>query len=386
MAGEIIKGLFGISPQELAQQREQQNQASSFQLAQLSPEQMAQFHAIQGGNNIRSGLNSLFNVQDPQMKEASLLDGTARKLSQMGVDLNTSKGLQQLAQELQQQGASPESLQRIGMAAQQMGDQEMQRGMLKKNMEREQQMQDVMANLPTGATPEQIYQATLPFLTPEEANKPAAYLLRIEAEQKAALEKLKAQGASAAELEALRQKNRLELERLKASLKTSEVSGGGSSEGMAKPAEIKTDMGLQRAVDDAEDFLGTTDKALEILRNKDGIYAGSLGQKFEMYAARELGGNQARVQKTEELVRTLASNVLPFLEKFKPASDSDIRVIMGMLGGDIDLNPKTIENILVSWRQKGQTMKQRAERDLSKYSRKPANKGATSDNDPLGLR
>lgn len=381
MANEIIKGLFGISPTELAQQRDAQQQASNYQLARLSPSEMAQYQGLQGASMIGQGVRSLFNVQDPEMRDSTVVDATTRKMAQSGVDLNSSTGLKQLLAELNQQGVSPQIMQRVGEAAQQYAIREQQMTAQNAEAQREAAMREAIAALPPDATPDQIAAVTRQFAKPDSVFSSASYLQRIEQENKVKLAQLAAEGASAQALATLKAQQAKELERLKASLKT---SGGEGGDKPANSRDRKFEMDVEERIQGYETLDRSMADVEKILNRDAGIYTGNTFNELMKQAAKQTGGaigNKAKMQNTEEMMNVIRQNIIPMLANFKPASDSDIRVLESMLSGDTKLDEKTIRTTAKQWRDV-------AKREIgwrSKYLKNPSEGKRPPEKDPLGL-
>lgn len=103
---EIVKGLFGVSPDELAQQRAAQldTQASAF--AQLTPQQRAAEMLYRGGNQLAGAVGGMLGGQDPQMKKSADLQG----ILQSG-DFNTVEGATAMAKQAAAMGYGNEAQQ-----------------------------------------------------------------------------------------------------------------------------------------------------------------------------------------------------------------------------------------------------------------------------------
>ena len=103
---DIVKGLFGVSPEELAQQRNEQlnTQASAF--AQLTPEQRATQMLYRGGSQLAGAVGGLMGAQDPQMKKSADLQG----ILQSG-DFNTVEGATAMAKQAAAMGYGNEAQQ-----------------------------------------------------------------------------------------------------------------------------------------------------------------------------------------------------------------------------------------------------------------------------------
>lgn len=136
---EIVKGLFGVTPDELAQQRNAQlnTQASAF--AQMSPEQQATYSLYRGGNQLAGAVGGLMGAQDPQMKKSSDLQG----ILQSG-DLSTVEGLKAMGDKAAALGYGNEAQQMYAKA------QEMKAAAL----EAQVKQSTIIKNVSDKATPE----------------------------------------------------------------------------------------------------------------------------------------------------------------------------------------------------------------------------------------
>ena len=110
MADNIVGGLFGVSPEQLQQQRMAQDLKEGFMLAQLSPMERATAGIYAGSKQLGRAAQGLLGMEDPQLQEAAM----AKKLSE-NFDVNSVEGLRGLAIELQRAG----SLRYSQLAAQQ---------------------------------------------------------------------------------------------------------------------------------------------------------------------------------------------------------------------------------------------------------------------------
>lgn len=126
MAQEVVSTLFGFNPLDAQKEREQEDFIRSYKYAQLDPLQQTAFLGAQGANMFARGSDQMrrgiFNIQDPQMKEAALLDAEFKSLQQEGIDPTSSEGASMLAQRLNAAGASPQTIERVlQMSRQSMG-------------------------------------------------------------------------------------------------------------------------------------------------------------------------------------------------------------------------------------------------------------------------
>jgi hypothetical protein len=108
---EIVKGLFGFSPQELAMQRDQELTTKANAFAQLSPEQRATQMLYKGGNQLAGAVGGMLGAQDPQMKKSSDLQGILQ-----GGDLNSVEGLKAMGDKAAALGYGTEAQQMYAKA------------------------------------------------------------------------------------------------------------------------------------------------------------------------------------------------------------------------------------------------------------------------------
>ena len=95
MADNIVGGLFGVDPQQLAQQRQATDFANAYRYAQLDPLQQAKMSIYQGAAGLTRGVTGLLGG-DPQLEKMSQI----KQLSSQ-FDLTTPKGLRDFAVALQ---------------------------------------------------------------------------------------------------------------------------------------------------------------------------------------------------------------------------------------------------------------------------------------------
>lgn len=357
MASEIVKGLFGFSPQELSQQREQQDYAKALNFAQLNPMQQNSFLGMQGINTAVRGLsgvaNQLFGIEDPEVKENALLEQSAKELYGTGVDPMSSQGLTALIQRMNAAGARPQTLERLSGALQQarmnearMATQEAQRGQaeagaaLKQNeLLREQEMQAALASLPPDATDEQRMAVLSRFGSPDVQIRGIDYRTRLAAEREARLETIRLQtearleaarqaNANARQLEAIRQEGRLEVERLR-------------QEDKRERAAEKRYEGFQKAERAAEGFIDNSQNIITRLQNvKNRVNAKTAGLA---------GGALSRVWATEAQavkleLESIGSNIgFDKLTEMRQNSPTG-----GALGSVSDYEGKQLRNAVAS--------------------------------------
>lgn len=67
MANEVMAGLFGVTPEGLAAQREQALQKQALTFAQLDPAAQAQYQMFLGGNRLGGAIGGMLGAQDPEL-------------------------------------------------------------------------------------------------------------------------------------------------------------------------------------------------------------------------------------------------------------------------------------------------------------------------------
>jgi hypothetical protein len=95
MADNIVGGLFGVDPQQLAQSRQATDMQNAYKIAQLDPMQRAQMAIYQGGAGLGRAASGLLGG-DPEMEKVSKI----KQLSSQ-FDLTSPQGLRDFARSLQ---------------------------------------------------------------------------------------------------------------------------------------------------------------------------------------------------------------------------------------------------------------------------------------------
>lgn len=102
----IVKGLFGITPDELIAQRDQAQQARAMQFAQIAPEAQSSYLGYRAGTNIGTGLAGLMGAQDPELMRVTKLNSLLKD-----IDPTSAEGLAKAATVLAQNGFQQEAMQ-----------------------------------------------------------------------------------------------------------------------------------------------------------------------------------------------------------------------------------------------------------------------------------
>jgi hypothetical protein len=117
-------------------------------------------------------------------------------------------------------------------------------------------------------------------------------------------------------------------------------------EGKELGKALSTITGKQQAID-------SIDEAMKYL--KKGIYSGKYGELQKEITKGTLGviGDEKRVVNTETFLAEISNTVIPMLKEFGGNdSNEELRFLQRVVGGDISLQEKSIENILTSAKKK----------------------------------
>jgi len=317
MANEVFKGLFGFSPEELTQQRQAENDARAFQMAQLSPLQQTSyqgFKAAQGvGDSLRGIGQKLFNIEDPQMKESALLDSSAKELFSQGIDPMSSKGLTILAERVSAAGGRPETLQRLLSARQQAALQEAKVGTeqaqgakynadakrIQEEAAREEAMRAELAALPPDATDEQRYAVIAKYGSPDKMLAGIDYRTRLTAEKEARIEQanlrhqqrmeeLRLAGADRAAIAAENRAHQLEMQRMR-----SEDRADARAEKTAEKKAVDAEK-RQQMIPAFDSALATLDRIDKHPGKKAGVGFG--GSQLSLIPGTDAAGFRAQLE------------------------------------------------------------------------------------------
>lgn len=108
---EIVKGLFGISPQELTMRRNQEDEAAALGYARLTPMERADYGISRGAGQLARGVVGMLGATDPEMKKASDLDSILKTSDPTNV-----VGLRAMAKKAADMGYGNEAMQAAAAA------------------------------------------------------------------------------------------------------------------------------------------------------------------------------------------------------------------------------------------------------------------------------
>ena len=95
----IVPSLFGITPEQLGQQRSQEAYAKSLQMAQMDSGQRGAAGLMQAGAAFRPAVNNMFGIADPEMEKVKQQQELNSQL-----DLSSPEKMRQSAEMLRQKG------------------------------------------------------------------------------------------------------------------------------------------------------------------------------------------------------------------------------------------------------------------------------------------
>jgi len=331
MATADLSGLFGgvLTPEE---QQRQLTEARAAQFAQLAPSQQLAFMGYKAGANLGQGLAQAagVDIQDPAIKRATML----RQMAQ-GLDVTTTKGLEEYANRLQQAGFAGESAQ-LGQAIASRKQQEAQAALTtakgKKELqafEREDQLREELAKLGPDATEKDILKVVSKY------GDPGKVLQALQVSQdKAAQRQFTAdERERQREFELKRDRQRAEgqqqLATLIASLKNNTVKPLSATE-IKDVNRINTNIrSTTSTIEKADDFINKIDNGtmkFGMGENLLGMARTSLGKanesdlnkvEFEQYVAEAVNGilNLAKGAQTEGDAKRAQKQIVDGLSK-----------------------------------------------------------------------
>ena len=277
MATADISGLFGgvLTPEE---QQRQLTEARAAQFAQLAPSQQLAFMGYKAGAGLGQGLAQAagVDIQDPAIKRATML----RQMAQ-GLDVTTTKGLEEFASRLQQAGFAGEAAQ-LGQAVSARKQQETQAALtaMKTSRElqaynREDKLQAELAALHEGATEDDILKVMRMYGDPKTvaAGLERSAMKKAELEAKKEIEKEKAQNR--ADEKERDRAFKEEMVRLQASLRQSNTDLQRTLiqqkiDDLKEKAADRADKKIaaaESAVGAADRIIGKVDEALPLVSN-----------------------------------------------------------------------------------------------------------------------
>jgi hypothetical protein len=245
-----IAGLFGLTPEGLAQQRYQQDLKQGYELAQLSRGDAARATLQSGVGQLGRGIAGLMGVEDPQMQLIS-----ARQQIMNQTDQSNPQSLASAAKQLNALGDTQGAIALMDYARKAESDlalsQERQATAAKTRfgIEQEKQLRDELSKLPPDATSDQILAVVTKYGSADKvlaslqgsADKALANQARIDAAKVAAEARIDAAreaGANRMQIAQMQAQSRQELAQLTASLKGPKVLAPGLQKEEDKELEL----------------------------------------------------------------------------------------------------------------------------------------------------
>lgn len=273
----MADGLFGMTEQDVLTARQQQAQQNAFKMAQLDPQQLATYGASMAGSQLGSAVRGLFGGTDPELAKVTRFN---QIISQ--IDLSDPKSIRQSAQELGRAGFTREAMAFMDKAGQledsQAGVQQKRAAANKTayELQKEQNLQKALAELPIDATPEQYLEVVRKYGSPDkvmtsiqtsmdraEQRKQALELKKMDIESR--IELAKQQGADRMMIAQMQIEGRKEIAAMAAALK---------GEKSLTPAQIKAEekrIAKEEAKQQLTDILDTTSSLVDQIAAEGGM-------------------------------------------------------------------------------------------------------------------
>jgi hypothetical protein len=228
---DVMNSLFGMTPESIQRQRDNELQARALQFAQLNPQQAAQMAFYTAGSRLGDAGAGLLGAQDPVLQKA-----TQRQALLQQADTTTPEGLAKLAQTLGSQGFGQEAMQVMDQARQaqlrvaQTGKAAAEQKKVELTTAQEEKLRSELTALGPDATEEQYLQVVRKYGDPDkimssiqttQARKDSADA-KIEAakiQAAATIEAAKERGATQLQIAQLRADASRQIAQLTASLK-----------------------------------------------------------------------------------------------------------------------------------------------------------------------
>lgn len=309
----IAESLFGVTPESLQRQRQQQLRQEAMDFASLSdPFQQANFAIYQGAGNLARGVGGLLGAQDPELAKATALQGIMRQ-----ADTTTPEGLTALARNLTNQGFGAQAMQvaeqaqqaklRGAQTAKALGDVRQQ----ELTFAQEQKLREELRNLGDNPSEEEYLKVVRKYGDPDKVmqsiqttmNQRAAAEARIEQAKTAAaarLEEARLRGATQLQIAQMMADSRREIAQLVGALKGPSAAVLKAQEKANQMAEGQrgledTTTVAKKLVEDITDMGGMTTTSKGALSN----LITSLGTSAVGQAGARLVGTEAQSKRDE---------------------------------------------------------------------------------------
>jgi hypothetical protein len=330
MATDIVQGLFGMTPEsyQMQQQAAAREQAAKF--ASMNPFQQANYGLYLGANQIGGGIGGMLGAQDPMLQRATAI----RSLAQ-GVDISSTKGLEEYANRLQQNGLTAEAAQ-LGQVLAARKQQEAQAKLTEAKgnkelqaFEREDKLREELSKLGPDATDKDVLKVVSRFGDPGKVLQALQTSQDKAAQRELTKEEKDKQRAHELERDRLRAQDRADLAALVASLKNNAAKPLSATE-IKDINRINTNIkSTTSTIEKADDFINKIDKGemkFGMGENLLGIARTGLGRanesdlnkvEFEQYVAEAVNGilNLAKGAQTEGDAKRAQKQIVDGLSK-----------------------------------------------------------------------
>lgn len=350
-----IESLFGITPQDIQSQRNAEAQRQAMALAQMKPAQQAQYAAYMAGNQLGTALGGMMGAEDPELKKASMVNNMLKE-----TDMNDLNSVRKLVNQLNSVGASREAMSlipRIDKLSEAEADRQTKLDIA------ESKKGDLIAELVKSGK----YKPA--SIAKFAKTRDASDLETTDGKRKTSWQTVDGQrklmddetgevvavaGAAGKTLEESLGAGIGKMgELLGGVLAKKQAEGAGSASGKITGEDAAS---IQRLFD-AEAAAAVAIKKLD-----DGIFAGGYGPAQELLAKYKVAGSAQRLKNTQEFRAEVGNLVIPRLKDIGGNdSDNEMKYLREISGGQTDIEPDVLKNILTNYVKRLKERRQRIE-------------------------
>jgi len=405
MATDIVRSLFGVSPEMYQEERNRQGMRDAIAMAQLDPMQYANAAIQAGAGRAAGGFAGLMGVEDPQMRLISQRNALAQQF-----DVSTPEGLGQYASALQEIGDTRGALEAANISRKAASEVALAQQRL-----REKQGVDPIQQLIRAGkhTPQSIdlYSKSGNIKDLELIEKPNKAVAVGNSLVDAVTGIVLYEGPDVQKysefaktlIDAGLKPGTEPFQKRMLEYATKKVEGAGKGTGNVTIGGINVDTGA--AAKKASEVIGTNvaniesqfslktafDDAIKIVNQ--GIYAGAYGPEKQFVAKFTGIGSPQKVENTEVFMANIGEIVIPRLQQFGGNdSNEELKYLQKVVAGDLRMEPKAMLRVLESAERKTRNNIERLQKQVSSagknepLSTAPINAPLGSPQNPIKLK
>ena len=405
MATDIVRSLFGVSPEMYQEERNRQGMRDAIAMASLDPMQYANAAIQAGAGRAAGGFAGLMGVEDPQMRLISQRNALAQQF-----DVSTPEGLGQYASALQEIGDTRGALEAANISRKAASEVALAQQRL-----REKQGVDPIQQLIRAGkhTPQSIdlYSKSGNIKDLELIEKPNKAVAVGNSLVDAVTGIVLYEGPDVQKysefaktlIDAGLKPGTEPFQKRMLEYATKKVEGAGKGTGNVTIGGINVDTGA--AAKKASEVIGTNvaniesqfslktafDDAIKIVNQ--GIYAGAYGPEKQFVAKFTGIGSPQKVENTEVFMANIGEIVIPRLQQFGGNdSNEELKYLQKVVAGDLRMEPKAMLRVLESAERKTRNNIERLQKQVSSagknepLSTAPINAPLGSPQNPIKLK